>query len=147
MILDKLVVLKINIKILDMDRVTQINHTINKVIDEKDLIGKTIESVHKEYGDMYLKFTDGTYAEFHLTNNSSGFSYGSDSVELSEHLDDANTSILVGMGIISNDDYIFAKKDYDRRVREASEQDDLQRTYFAEKEEREQYEKLKKKFE
>jgi hypothetical protein len=105
----------------------------NQIKSLINLNGKTIIDVKKHCDDLWLKFSDNTFAVLVINDITKGFGQTKTEIDLDEYSRDKTEYILVELGLIS-------KQEYD----EAIEQDKLEEEIYAKKREIEEKERIEK---
>jgi hypothetical protein len=90
--------------------------------------GKTIVNIHSEFGKVYMRFSDDTFAVLEIYNNGEGFSNGSDEILPSRYGTGTTDGALVKIGVITQQDHDIAVTqrglDFAKRIARQKQEDD-----------------------
>ena len=113
-----------------------------EITNLKDLKGKTIVDTKMDCGDLWIKFSDNTFAVFIVNDITEGFGHRKKEVNLYQYGKDETEHTLVELGLITEQEYQKACEEEELRYkkREKEEQERIKRI------ELEQLEKLSKKY-
>lgn len=122
---------------------------MKQLFEQKELIGKTIAQVlmpKESYQDMWIKFTDNSFAVFDTEDRTEGFGYEKRVRVICEWEKDNTDEELVELGLITKDEHELALEDEDKKYeKERSERDAIEQKRI-ENLEKEQLAKLKTKY-
>jgi hypothetical protein len=118
----------------------------NEITNLKGLKGKTIADTKMYFGDLWVKFSDNTFAVFIVNDITESFGHKREEVNLNQYSKDETEPTLLELGLITKQEYENAcekeKLRYKKREEEQQkkEQDRIKRI------ELEQLDKLSKKY-
>lgn len=119
-----------------------------KQIKDKDLVkGKTIKKMHTADDELFISFTDDTFAIFVIKEETEGFGFTRSSITVSEDDADFCNSGLIEIGVISDEEHRKAWEEFDRRMDEERAEYDKKVKDEHEMREVLEYQRLKKKYE
>jgi len=119
---------------------------MKQIINENDLIGKTISKVLLSEPELWMKFTDGSFAVFDIEDRTEGFGHTKSATVLSDWHKNATNVELVNLDIITLSEHKNAVEEEENRWELSQKEENEKRQSEIEKLEREQYEKLSKKY-
>jgi hypothetical protein len=115
-----------------------------KKIDE--LKGKTISDFKLDCGDLWLKFTDNTFAVLVVNSITKGFGHTKHEVNINQYGKDNTDNTLVDLGLISETEYKEACEQEEIEYKKRQDERDKEEKERIKKIELEQLEKLKSKY-
>ena len=122
---------------------------MKQLFEQKDLIGKTIAQVlmpKESYQDMWIKFTDNSFAVFDTEDRTEGFGQEKCIRVISDWKKDNTNEELVELGLITKSQHELALEEKEKRhEKERSERYAVEQKRI-EDYEREQLAKLKTKY-
>ncbi len=122
---------------------------MKQLFEEKELIGKTISMVlmpKESYQDMWIKFTDNSFAVFDTEDRTEGFGQERRIRVISDWEKDNTNEELVELGLITKSQHELALEEEEKRYeKERSERDAVEQKRI-EDYEKEQLAKLKTKY-
>ena len=77
----------------------------NEIKNIHELEGKTISNLKLDCGDLWLKFTDNTFAVLVVNDITEGFGHTKNEVNINQYSKDKTDSALVDLGLISQNEY------------------------------------------
>lgn len=122
---------------------------MKQIIEKNELIGKTISNLvipNDSYQDMWLAFTDGSFAVFDISNISSGFNT-ENVIAISTYTCDNTKKELVELGLITKEQNDLAILEDDEKYTQLAIKRDAEDVLMKEKFEKELLAKLKDKYE
>ena len=100
---------------------------MKQLFEEKELVGKTIARVlmpKETYQDMWIKFTDNSFAVFDTQDRTEGFGQERRIRVISDWKKDNTNEELVELGLITRSEYELALAEEDRKYeKQKSERD------------------------
>lgn len=105
----------------------------NEIKNIEDLKGKIISEVKLDCGDLWLKFSDNTFAVLVVNDITEGFGYPKHEVGIEKHGRNKTDSTLVELGLITQKEFT-----------DACEQENLEYKKYEEERERKEQERIKK---
>lgn len=122
---------------------------MKQLFKQKELIGKTIEQVlmpKETYQDMWIKFTDSSFAVFDTEDRTEGFGQERCVRIISDCEKDNTNEELVELGFITKAEHKLALEEEDERYEKRRIERDIIEQKRIEDYEIEQLDKLKKKY-
>ncbi|AGO47435.1 hypothetical protein Phi19:3_gp031 [Cellulophaga phage phi19:3] len=117
-----------------------------EITELKDLKGKTIVDTKMSCGDLWIKFSDDTFAVFIVNDITEGFGHRKEEVNLCQYGKDKTEHTLLELGLITKQEYENACKDEELRYNKLEEKREKEQQDLIKKNELEQLEKLSKKY-
>ena len=118
----------------------------NEIHQINDLKGKTISDLRLDNGDLWLKFTDNTFAVLVVNDITEGFGYTKNEVNINQWGKDNTEHILIDLGLISVGEYEEACKQEEIEYQKRRDEWDKVEKERIEKTELELLEKLNSKY-
>jgi hypothetical protein len=118
----------------------------NEITKLKDLKGKTIIDTKMNCGDLWVKFSDNTFAVFIVNDITEGFGYRKEEVNLYQYGKDKTEYTLVELGLITKQEYENACKEEELRYKKREEEREKDEQERIKRIELEQLDKLSKKY-
>ncbi len=122
---------------------------MKQLINETEFIGKTISKViipKDSYQNMWIAFTDKSFAVFDISNISTGFNT-EDAITLSTYVSDNTNKELVELGLITKEQYELAIAEDEEKYKQHSIKRAAEDALIKEQYEKKQLAKLKEKYE
>jgi hypothetical protein len=117
----------------------------NEIKKIKDLKGKTISDLKLD-GDLWLKFTDGTFAVLVVNDITEGFGYTRNEVNIYKYGKDKTEETLVDLGIITKKEHEQAIREREIEYKKREDERIAEREESIRKSELEQFKKIKSKY-
>jgi len=118
----------------------------NEIKNIKELKGKTIYDLKLSCGDLWLKFTDNTFAVLVVNDITEGFGYTKNEVNINQYGKDNTDHTLVDLSLISENEYKEACEQEEIEYQKRQDERDKQEKERIKNIELEQLEKLKSKY-
>lgn len=118
----------------------------NEINNINEFKGKTISDLKLDCGDLWIKFTDNTFAVLIVNDISEGFGYSRNEVNISQYNKDKTERNLVDFGLISQNEYEEACKQEEIEYKKLQDERDMLEKERIKKNELYQFEKLKSKY-
>lgn len=119
---------------------------LNQIMDISDMVGKTISATKQDCNDLWIKFTDDSFAVLEVNDTTEGFGYTRTNVDIYKYKKDNTDTPLLDLGLISHKQYKYAcdkkEEEYKQYVERSTEENRLR----LEKYELEQLKKLNEKY-
>lgn len=119
---------------------------MKQIISLNDLIGKTISKVLLSEPELWVKFTDNSFAVFDVEDRTEGFGHTKSATVLSDWGKDATSMELVSLDLITLSEHENAVREEENKWELNRKEEEQKQQSEIEKLEREQYEKLSKKY-
>ncbi len=122
---------------------------MKQLFEEKELIGKTIAQVlmpKESYQDMWIKFTDNSFAVFDTEDRTEGFGQERRILVISDWEKDNTNEELVELGLITKAEHKYALEEEEKRYKKERAERDAVEQKRIEDYEKEQLAKLKTKY-
>ncbi|AGO48542.1 hypothetical protein Phi18:3_gp030 [Cellulophaga phage phi18:3] len=117
-----------------------------EITELKDLKGKTIVDTKMSCGELWIKFSDDTFAVFIVNNITEGFGHTKEEVNLYQYGKDETEHTLLELGLITKQEYEKACKDEELRYKKLEEKREKEQQDRIKRIELEQLENLSKKY-
>lgn len=118
----------------------------NEINNITKLKGKTISDLKLAYDELWLKFTDNTFAVLVVNDITEGFGYARNEVNINQYSKDKTDNTLVDLGLISENEYKEACEQEEIEYQKRQEERENQVKERIKNIELEQLEKLKLKY-
>ena len=118
----------------------------NEITKLKDLKGKTIIDTKINCGDLWVKFSDNTFAVFIVNDITEGFGYRKEEVNLYQYGKDKTEYTLVELGLITKQEYENACEEEELQYKKREEEREKEEQERIKRIELEQLYKLSKKY-
>ena len=118
----------------------------NEIQNINELKGKTISDLKLDCGELWLKFTDNTFAVLVVNDITEGFGYTKNEVNINQYSKDNTDYSLVDLGLISENEYKQACEKEEIEYQKRQDERDIQENKRIKNIELEQLEKLKSKY-
>ena len=118
----------------------------NEITDLKDLKGKTIVDTKMYCGELWVKFSDNTFAVFIVNDITESFGHRKEEVNLYQHGKDETEHTLVELGLITKQEYKKACEEEEMRYKKREEERGKEEQDRIKRIELEQLDKLAKKY-
>lgn len=118
----------------------------NEIRNIDELKGKTISDIKPNCGDLWLKFSDNTFAVLVVNDTTEGFGHTRNEVNIDKFGRGETDHMLVDLGIISKEEHEEACQREEEEYRKRQEVKDRLERERTENIELEQLEKLKFKY-
>jgi hypothetical protein len=118
----------------------------NEITNLKDLKGKTISDTKIHLGELWVKFSDNTFAVFIVNDITEGFGYIKEEVNLYQYGKDKTEHTLLELGLITKQEYDQACEEEELRYKKREEEREKEEQERIKRIELEQLEKLSKKY-
>lgn len=118
----------------------------NEISNINELKGKTISDLKLDGGDLWLKFTDNTFAVLVVNDITEGFGYTRNEVNINQYSKGKSDHTLVDLGLISENEYIEACEEEEIEYQKRQDERDKQEKERIKNIEVEQLKKLKSKY-
>ncbi len=116
---------------------------------QKELIGKTIAQViipKEHYDDLWIKFTDGSFVVFDVSDISSGYESSKYLMSIEKYAKDMTDEELVELGLISPQEHTNDIEEREKRWAEERKEREREDDKHIKKHELELLDKLKNKY-
>lgn len=118
----------------------------NEIKNIDELKGKIISDLKLDCSELWLKFTDNTFAVLVVNDITEGFGYTRKEVDINQYSKDKTDHTLVDLGLISENEYKEACEQEERENQKRRDERDNQKKERIKNYELEQLEKLKSKY-
>ncbi len=118
----------------------------NEINNINEFKGKTISDLKLDCGDLWIKFTDNTFAVLVVNDITEGFGYSRNEVNISQYSKDKTERNLLEFGLISENEFKEACKQEEIEYKKIQDERDAQDKERIKKNELYQLEKLKSKY-
>ena len=118
----------------------------NEIKNIHELKGKTISDLKLDCSELWLKFTDNTFAVLVVNDITEGFGHTRNEVNINQYSKDKTDHTLVDFGMISQNEYKEACEQEEIEYRKRQEERENQEKERVKNYELEQLEKLKSKY-
>ena len=118
----------------------------NEIKNINDLKGKTISDLKIDCSELWLKFTDNTFAVLVVNDTTEGFGYTRNEVNINQYSKGKTDHALVDLGLISQNEYKEACKQEEIEYQKKREEQENQEKERVKNYELEQLGKLKSKY-
>jgi len=118
----------------------------NEITKLKDLKGKTIVDTKMYCGDLWVKFSDNTFAVFIVNDITEGFGHRKEEVNLYQYGKDETEHTLLELGLITKQEYEKACEEEELRYKKREEEREKEEQDRIKRIELEQLDKLSKKY-
>lgn len=83
---------------------------LKQILDYNDMVGKTITGIQQDESidDLYIKFSDGSFAILDIQQNHDRFSGYGDRIKVTDYKTDETDINLVDLGIITKEEHQVA---------------------------------------
>lgn len=119
---------------------------MKQIIDIEKLKGKTITDVIQDSYDLWLKFSDNSFAVLVVNDITEGFGYSKEEVNLDQYGKDNTDYTLVKLGLITEKEYKYACDLYEKEEEKREQQREEKERKRIEEYELEQLKKLSDKY-
>jgi hypothetical protein len=118
----------------------------NEIKNIHELKGKTISNLKLDCSELWLKFTDNTFAVLVVNDITEGFGHTRNEVNINQYSKDKTDHTLVDLGLISQNEYKEACEQEEIEYRKRQEERENQEKERVKNYELEQLGKLKSKY-
>jgi hypothetical protein len=118
----------------------------NEIKNIHELKGKTISDLKLDCSELWLKFTDNTFAVLVVNDITEGFGHTRNEVNINQYSKDKTDHTLVDLGLISENEYKEACKQEEIEYQKRQEERENQEKERVKNYELEQLGKLKSKY-
>jgi hypothetical protein len=118
----------------------------NEITKFKDLKGKTIVNTKSYCGDLWVKFSDNTFAVFVVNDITKAFGWREEEVSLNQYSKDKSEITLVELGLITRQEYEEACEEEELMRKKMHEEQEIEEEKRVKEYELKQFELFRKKY-
>ena len=119
---------------------------MKQLLTSEEIIGKKITGIFSDYNELFLKLNADEFVVLEVKDTTEGFGQTTTKVSISDYKKDFTCSALLKLKLITEDEYTDAVKNQEKEWKLHRIESDRARQAEFELQEREQYEKLSKKY-